>query len=166
MVEDFSYICCRVCGGEIPLDAQTCPLCSSRQQIETRIWSSLMIIALALVGFVGIVFLGILSARAIPEFACFRSNTCNAIALKNIRGAKSGLENYFSRNGRYPDTLGQIMFTPEEGVTVTLSKVSDRNYLLLGRHERGDREYLAVSGKDGIFSREKNQPGLQFVAVK
>jgi predicted nucleic acid-binding Zn ribbon protein len=105
---EFSFKYCRVCGGDIELDAQTCPLCSSRQQVVKNYFSIGFIICLAIVSLIAIIFLGIVSARAIPQFIRFRSHTCNAIAVKNVKVAQSQLEAYYSHKGRYPNTLDHI----------------------------------------------------------
>jgi RNA polymerase subunit RPABC4/transcription elongation factor Spt4 len=107
-MSEFSFKYCRVCGGDIDLDAQTCPLCSSRQQVEKNFFSIGFIIFLAIVSFIAIIFLGIVSARAIPHFISFQTNTRNAIAMNSVRVTQSRLEEYYSRKGCYPDTLDHI----------------------------------------------------------
>jgi RNA polymerase subunit RPABC4/transcription elongation factor Spt4 len=102
---EFSFKYCRVCGGDIELDAQTCPLCSSRQEVVKNYFSIGFIIFLAIAAFIAIILLGIASARAIPQFIRFRTNTSNAIAVKSVRVAQSRLEEHTSCNGRYPNTL-------------------------------------------------------------
>lgn len=166
MMGEFAFKCCRICGGDITIDAQICPLCSSRQQPEKRFCSSGLIIALAGLGFIGIMLLGIMSAHAIQQFVCFRTDTCNAAALKNVKAAKVGLDKYFVRNGRFPDTLDQIFFKPDDGVTVTLIKTADsKSYDLVSFHTQGNKEYLAESENMGIFYRKRNKPGLRYFVV-
>lgn len=155
MVVGFAFKCCRICGGDIDLNEQTCPLCSSRQQPEKRFCSTGLIIVLALLGFFGIMLLGIMSAQAIQQIITVRTNTCNTTALNTIRSAKIGVAKYFARNNRFPETLDQIYFKPEDGVTLTLNTSADSSYRLVSFHAKGDKEYLAVSGKMEISYKER-----------
>lgn len=155
MMGEFAYKYCRICGGDITIDAEICPLCSSRQQPEKRFISTGLIIALACMGFFGIMLLGVMSAHAIQQFICFRTTTCNAAALKNAEAAKVGLDQYFARNDRYPESLDQILFKPDDGVSVTFNKVSDKSYRLASFHKQGDKEFLAVSGITRIYCKKK-----------
>lgn len=166
MMNGFAFKCCRICGGDITTDAQICPLCSSLQQPEIKSCSTRLIIALAGLGFIGITLLGIMSAHAIQHFVSLRINTCNAVALKNIKAAIVGLDKFFAQNGRFPDTLDQILFRADDGVTVTLTETSDsRKYRLVSFHAQGDEEYLAMSGKIRIFYTKRNKPGYGYFVV-
>jgi hypothetical protein len=166
MLAEYAFTCCRVCGGDINLDAEICPICGSQQQVKNMASYTLQIIGLAVLGFFGITLLGIMSAYAIPKLIIIRTNTCNAIALRNVTTAKAGLEMFRSRNGRFPETLDTISFAPDDGVTVTLLNTSVGNYRLVGFHKRGDREYSTVSDTASIFTRERNRPGSRYVLVE
>lgn len=159
------YKCCRICGGEITIDAEICPLCSSRQQPAKRVISTGLIIALAGLGFFGIMLLGIMSAHAIEQFICFRTTTCNAVALKNVKTAKVGLDRYFARNGRYPETLEQIFFEADDGVTVTFNKVADKSYRLVSFHKQGDKVFWAVSGKMRVYCKKRSRSPFRYVMM-
>jgi len=166
MMVSFAFKCCRVCGGDIDLEVDICTLCGSRQRVEKRFGSNGLLIVLAALGFFGIMLLGIMSARAIPQFISIESKNCNAAALESVNSAKSGMEMYYSMNGRYPDTLAQIFFKPEDGVTVTLKISSDKSNVLVGLHERGDKEYLVIPGKAAIYCRDRHRQGARFVPVE
>ncbi len=71
MVVEFALKFCRICGGDIDVDEQTCGLCNSRQQPEKRFCSTGLIIVLVLLGFFGIMLLGIMSAHAIQQISVF-----------------------------------------------------------------------------------------------
>ena len=101
---DFSFKYCRVCSGDIKLDAKICPLCSSRQQIVKNNFSNRFIIFLAIVSYIAIIFFGIMSARAIPHFISFETTTDNAIALKSAKISQRRP----AQKGRYPDTLDHV----------------------------------------------------------
>jgi hypothetical protein len=165
MMGEFVYKCCRICGSDITIEAEICPLCSSRQQPEKRVISTGLIIALAGFGFFGVMLLGIISAHAIQQFICFRTTTCNAAALNNLKAAKVGLDQYFARNGRYPETLDQIFFKHDDGVSVTFNKVADKTYRLVSFHKQGDREFLAISGKMGMYSKNWSESSFRYVMV-
>lgn len=165
MTGEFTYKSCRICGGDINIDTQICPLCSSRQKPGKRLSSTGLILALAGLGFFGIMLLGIMSAHAIQQIICSRTNSCNVAAVKNVIAAKIGLDRYFARNGQFPEKLDQIFFKPDNDVTVTLNKTAGRSYSLVSFHAQGDKEYLAVSGKTGIYFKERNQPGSRYFLV-
>ena len=165
MIGEFALKSCRLCGGDINISAQICPLCSSRQKPEKKLRSTGLIIALAGLGFFGIMLLGIMSAHAIQQIICSRTNDCNVAAVKNVTAAKIGLDRYFAQNGQFPQSLDQIFFKPEKDVTVDFNKTAGRSYRLVSFHAQGDKEYLAVSGKTGIYVKERNQPGSRYFRV-
>ncbi|MRR05787.1 MAG: hypothetical protein EG828_02415 [Deltaproteobacteria bacterium] len=105
---EFSFKYCRVCGGDIELDARICPLCSSRQQVVTNNFSIGFIIFLVIVSFIVIIFFGIMSARAIPHFIRVQTTTSNEIALKSVKISRRWLKEYSSHKGRCPDTPDHI----------------------------------------------------------
>jgi hypothetical protein len=166
MVVDFALRFCRICGGDIDVEEQTCPLCNSRQQPDKRLCSTGLIIVLALLGFFGIMFLGIISAHAIQQILSVRTNTNNTTALNTISSAKIGVDKYFARNGQFPKTLDQIYLKPEDGVTLTLNTSADSSYRLVSFHTKGNKEYLAVSGKVKIYYKERKQTGLRYPLVQ
>ena len=165
MTGEFTYKSCRICGGDINIDALICSLCSTRQKPENRFNSTGLLITLAGLGFFGIMLLGIMSAHAIQQIICSRTNDCNVAAEKNVKAAKIGLDRYFAQNGQFPDTFDQIFFKPDNDVTVALNKTADRSYWLVSFHAQGDKEYLAVSGKSGIYFKERSQPGSRYFLV-
>jgi hypothetical protein len=156
MTEDYSFKTCRICGGDITIDAEICPLCSSRQKETKSSLSTGIIIFLSLIGFIGISFLGIMSSHAIQQIISVRTSYSNRLALKNVQEAKSVVENYFSGKGCLPDTLAQSNFEPDKDVTIHLQKISVGRYSLVGFHSQGDMEYLAVSGKNRIYCKKRN----------
>ncbi|RQW82784.1 MAG: hypothetical protein EHM79_17555 [Geobacter sp.] len=166
MTGEFTYKSCRICGGDITIDDQICPLCSSRQKPGKRLSPTGLNITLAGLGFFGIMLLGIMSAHAIQQIICSRTNDCNVAAVKNVKAAKTGLDRYFAQNGQFPETLGQIFFKPDNDVTVALNKTAGRSYRLVSFHAQGDKEYLAVSGKAEIYFKGRNQPGSQYFPLK
>lgn len=159
MLAEFALKCCRICGADIHSDVETCPLCSGRQQPGKKPCSTTVIIIFALLGFLCITLLGIMSAHAIQQVICNRTNTCNEKAERNVSLAKIALDNYIACQGQIPENLGQIPFQAEEGVRVVLQKTSGKSYRLISFHAQGDREYLVFSEKNTIYCQKKRQPG-------
>jgi len=163
MMAEFALKSCRVCGGDIHIDAETCPLCSSRQHPEKKPCSTIIIIIFALIGFSCITLLGIMSAHAIQQVIYSRTSSSNDKALQNISRAKITVDNYITHHGRIPGNLGQTTFQADEGVVVTLQKSSGESYRLISFHDQGDREYLFFSENDALYCQKKGQPGLHYV---
>jgi hypothetical protein len=157
MMAEFASKSCRICGGYITTDAEICPLCCSRQHPEKNFFSTGLIIPLAGLGFFGVMLLGIMSAHAIQHLIHYRTSTCNAAALKNVKAAKGAVDHYIAHNARNPETLEQLNFKPDDGVTVSLTKNSDSSYTLVSFHKQGDEEFLAVSGTNRYFCKKRNQ---------
>jgi hypothetical protein len=95
-----------------------------------------------------------------------RTSTCNALALKNFKAAKGALDHYIARNARYPETLEQLNFKPDDGVTVSIKKDSDNSYTLVSFHKKGDVEFLAVSGTNRYYSKKRNQSFFHIHPIK
>lgn len=68
MKPEFAFRRCRICGGDIKLDVLTCPICGSGQHVVKKLGSTAIMVILAVLGFLVIIFFGILSAFAIPRF--------------------------------------------------------------------------------------------------
>jgi hypothetical protein len=160
MMEAFSFKSCRICGSDIHIDAQVCPLCSSRQQPK-KIYSMGVILTLAVLGFLGILILGVISAHAIQQFISIRTNTSNGLALHDIKTAKMCVNSYIAREGRLPENLAVTSFTPGNEVTVILQKVRDRNFRLRCFHADGDKEYLSDSWDMAIYYKQRKQSGFR-----
>ncbi|MRR55499.1 MAG: hypothetical protein EG822_13495 [Deltaproteobacteria bacterium] len=142
------------------MDMEICPLCSSRQHPDKKPYFTTVIIVFALLGFLCITLLGIMSANAIQQTLCSRTDFSNEKALLNVSRAKKAVDNYIAHHEEIPVNLGQISFQADEGVMVILQKTSEKNYRLIGSHERGDRRYFVFSEKETIYSQKKRHPGL------
>jgi len=158
MMAEFALKCCRVCGSDIHIDVETCPLCSSRQHPDKKPCSTTVIIVFALLGFLCITLLGIMSAHAIQQAICSRTDFSNEKAKQNVSLAKTAVENYIAHHGRIPANLGQISFQADEGVMVILQKTSEERYRLISTHDQGDRNYLVFSDKNTIDCQKKDNP--------
>ncbi len=156
MMVEYSFKYCRICGGDISIDAEICPHCSSRQQPGKTFCSTGIIIVLALIGFFGITLLGIMSAHAIQHLMYVRTSSFNRLALNNIQAAQKSVENYVLHSGSYPKNLAQTSFTPDKGVTVDLREDSAGSYSLVGFHKQGNMVYLIIAGNSTIYYKKKN----------
>lgn len=166
MIAEFEFKECRICGGDIQINAETCPLCSSRQRSDKIIYSTKVLLFFAVLGFICIMFLGIMSAHAIQQFICKRTTTCNEQAILHVTRAKISVENYVARYGRVPENLTQVTFQAEDGVSVILQKAPGNRYRLISFHDQGDNKYFAFSGNEVIFFQKKGQPTLHSMPNK
>jgi hypothetical protein len=159
MMAEFALKCCRVCGSDINIDAETCPLCSSRQHPK-KPCSLTVIIVFALLGFLCITLLGIMSAHAIQQAISSRTDFSNEIAIQNVSLAKIAVDNYVAHYGRIPVNLDNITFQADDDVMIILQNTSAKSYRLISSHEQGDKEYLVFSGKNTMYCQKKGTPGL------
>ncbi|HOP41510.1 MAG TPA: hypothetical protein PLI53_10760 [Geobacteraceae bacterium] len=94
MTLEYAFKRCRVCGGDIKPDIVTCPYCGTCQQAEMRLGSTALMVVLAVLGFLVIIFFGILSAFAIPRFiginteavaAFVQGNSCSCSSVSEVK---------------------------------------------------------------------------------
>lgn len=163
MMAEFAAKCCRVCGGDIHIDTVICPLCSSRQHPQKKPCSTTVIIVFALLGFLCITLLGIMSAHAIQQVICNCTDFSNEKAMQNVSLAKIAVDNYVTQYGRIPLDLGQTYFQANDGVSVVLEKTSAESYRLISSHDQGDREYLVFSGNNTMYCQKKGIPGIHYI---
>lgn len=161
MMDEFALKCCRVCGSDIHIDTETCPMCSSSQRPEKKPFSTIIIIVFALLGFLCITLLGIMSAHAIQQVIYHRMNSSNEMALRNLSRAKIALDDYVAHHGRIPENLGEISYRSDEGVLIVLQKTSAKSYRLISSHDLGDREYFVSSKNNTMYYQKTRQSGAR-----
>jgi len=165
-MEEHSIRYCRICGSDILVSEEICPKCGGSQTLLRRGPSTVWIIALIAAGFIGIILLGIVSAVVLPWLVSFRANDRDTSAYKNIVTAKKALDSYFVTNGAYPDTLEQLCFKADEGISVNMIKTGDRMCTLIAVHVNGSKEFAACCRVPDIFRRNSNTPESKFLAVR
>ncbi len=165
-MDEISIHYCRICGSDILQSDEICPRCGSIQSVKRDGLGPGWVILFAMVGFLGIAILGIVSARAIPQLTSGVDNAYDKSALYSISAAKRALDGYIRRNGVCPDSLRQISFRPDEGVSVELLRTGDGACTMIASHRNGQTEYAVSSGGEKIYQRSKTAPESRFVAVE
>jgi len=157
---------CRICGSDILVSDEFCAKCGGNQTLRSKGSSTSRVVLLVVAGLFGTILLGIVSAVALPRLASGRTKDCNTVAYRNIVSAKQAMDRYFLSTGAYPDTVEQMRFKSDEGVSVNLIKAGDRMCTLVVMHVNGSKEYVACSGESDIYCRNRNVPESQFMAVR
>lgn len=165
-MEVLSIRYCRICGSDMAQEEDICVKCGGVQIGRHKKPSTGLLILLLVSGFILVVMLGIVSAISIPRLSAARACDCNAVALRNAAGVKKAAESFFSRNGVYPDTVAQLDFKADEGVSVNLVKTGERSCTLVVAHVDGSGEFVACPGDERIFFRARSHPGDGFVPVR
>jgi type IV pilus assembly protein PilA len=114
----------------------------------------------------GIFFLGILSAIAIPQFHSYRIKAYNATAITELRNAKTSVDNYYVEHRVYPDTLEQANYKKPEKVDVHFSELQADKYTIVSLHQNGDKEYAARSDSSSLLYRSKKDEAGEFVPIE
>ncbi len=123
-------------------------------------------IALVLVPLFGIVFIGIVAAVAIPQFASYRMKSYNATAITELRNVKTSVESYYAEHGVYPDSLEQINCPRNKDVDVHFSEIAPNKYTIVAAHLHGDKEYATKSDTPDLLCRSNKEKDSEFVPMK
>lgn len=67
-----------------------------------------------------VVIIGVLAAVAIPKFASSKGKAYTATLKADLRNLATAQEAYFYENTTYTMNLGQVNFTPSQGVIVNM----------------------------------------------
>jgi type IV pilus assembly protein PilA len=76
-----------------------------------------------------IAIIGILAAIALPQFAGYRAQAACAAVESDVRNAAAAAYAFNSVEGAYPTSVAELeganLFSPTDGVTITLGLVGD-----------------------------------------
>lgn len=102
-----------------------------------------------------LIFIGIMAAIAINEFAAFRTRSINAAAEADLRVAVTAQEAYFLEHKRYSDSIealiGDVYGLYLSGdVRVDVQCLDGKNYVIVAYHESGTKKYM-VRGPNGTI---------------
>jgi len=157
---------CRFCGGDVLVSVEFCPKCGGNQPLRSTGPVNGRLVLLVAAGLFGIILLGIAGAVALPRLASGRTRECNTVTYGNVVSAKQAMDSYFLSTGVYPDTVEQLRFKADEGVSVNLIKTGELMFTLVVVHVNGTKEFAACSGETDIYCRNRTVPGSKFLAVR
>ena len=155
---------CQSCGESVPATATICSKCNTAQPGLRKSNNTVaIVVAVALVLFVGVGFVGILAAIAIPQFSSYRVKSYDSAAQSDLRNIKTALESYLADNQQYPSSLSEITYTPSKDVEVVVRKLEPDHYVIITGHKKGSTWYLADSTESGISSAPMGDENSEFL---
>jgi TM2 domain-containing membrane protein YozV len=115
-------------------------------------------IVLALVlPLVGVFFIGMLAAIAIPQFAMYRARAYDSTARSNLEACVSQAEAYYAQNQGYPTHAGQINCGFTNDVAVLYLSLGPEDYQIIAFHKNGQNAYLAEGGSTEIGQNSRQE---------
>ena len=110
--------------------------------------------------------IGILAAISIPQFASYRMRANNASALSDLSNARASCEAYYNANQRYPKTLAETGFKPTNNVQVTYDQADSKSYIIVAKHNQGDKLYKTTSDSADVLVSNANDLGGHHVPLR
>ena len=107
--------------------------------------SGVGLILAIVVPMVGIAFIGILAAIAIPQFATYRQKTFNSAAMSDLKNCTTETEAYYANYHTYPTQSGQMTCGAADGVAVYYRSLGTDEFQIITFHKNGDTAYLIGS---------------------
>jgi len=102
-----------------------------------------------------VVIIGILAAIAIPKFSATREKAYFAAMKSDLKNLASQQEIYYSDAYAYTSSANDLGFVSSEGVTVSLSNVSNTGWAATATHSA-----LATTEGCGIYYGNASAPAL------
>jgi type IV pilus assembly protein PilA len=68
-----------------------------------------------------VAIIGILAAIAIPQFAAYRNQSFCSRVESDVKNAMTAAEAYYVENEAYPGAIGDVDFTPSDGVDIAFA---------------------------------------------
>ncbi len=130
---------CRKCGTQLTEGATFCAKCGflvagapppAKEKMSPVVWVVISIAGL----FVGVIFVGILAAIAIPKFTNTKQKAYVASMKSDLRDLATAEEAYYGQHQRYSSDLGAVAFTPSANVTVTVTSASREGWAARTNH--------------------------------
>jgi len=116
---------CPECGAIIPKGADACPDCGTRLRVPPiartgggggTVLKGCLIAAV--VGFFGVIVIGIIAAIAIPKFANTKQKAYVAEMKTDLRNLQTAEEEYRTTHGAYQPNVAALGFTFSSGVSL------------------------------------------------
>lgn len=119
--------------------------------------SAVALILAIVLPMVGIAFIGILAAIAIPQFASYRQKAFNAAAMSDLKNCRMQTESYYTDYQTYPTQSGQMACGAGEGVAVYYRSLGPDNFQIITFHKNGDEAYLTGSEDTEIATASRTE---------
>lgn len=157
---------CQSCGEKLPLVAAVCSKCNAPQPVTKKSNNTVaIVVALCLVLFVGVGFIGILAAIAIPQFSSYRVKGYDSAAQSDLKNIKTGLESYYADHGYYPTSISDATYTPSKDVEVVAERLDPKGYIIVTGHKSGTKWYMANSDETKIYYAPKGDEKAEYLPM-
>lgn len=107
--------------------------------------SGVGLILAIVVPMVGIAFIGILAAIAIPQFASYRQKAFNSAAMSDLKNCLTQTQSYYADYQTYPTQSGQMTCGAADGVAVYYRSLGPEDFQIITFHQKGNEAYLMSS---------------------
>jgi len=109
--------------------------------------SSAAIVLAVVAPIIAVVFIGILAAIAIPQFAAYRSRAYSAAARSDLMACQAEVMSYYTNNQSYPTDPGQLQCRTSNNIALYYLAFGAEEYQLISFHPQGLTAFL-VSNSD------------------
>lgn len=100
-----------------------------------------------------IAIIGLLAVIALPQFNAYRSRAIDAQLKSDLRNAAVAIESYFAEKSVYPASVAEIQdFQPTDGVTLTLTIVTPKSYLITAAKPGGTQPSFTFNSSTGAIN--------------
>jgi len=126
---------------------------TSSERIQEKYSLTLPTLAKSVGLAVTLVYIGIVAAIVIPEFAAFHTRAYNVAAEADVRNAVTAQEAYFLEHKRYSASIEALIgdvygLYLSRNVRVDVQCLDGKNYVIVAYHESGTKKYM-VRGPNG-----------------
>lgn len=119
-------------------------------------------IAIVLVPLIGIAVIGVLAAIAIPQFAEYKMKSFNAVAIAELKKAKTSVDTYYAEHKAYPESLEQANYTKPQDMDVHFDERSVDKYTIVATHAKGNKEFAVKSDVPELLYRLNKERDREF----
>lgn len=125
--------------------------------------TAMIVVIIVIVAFVGIAFLGIVAAIAIPNFMTAKERSTQRRTMSDIRWLATAVEAYATDHNQYPKAATveelQPLLTPTYSKSLPLKDAwnHDLRYEAWSRQGEYDSYAVGSAGKDGLWEHETLQ---------
>lgn len=102
-----------------------------------------------------IAIIGLLAVIAIPQFISYRSRSIDAQMKSDLRNAAVAIESYFTKYSVYPSSMDALQgfgFQATNGVTLTLTIVSQNSYTITAAKSGGTQASFTFNSAGGVIN--------------
>ncbi len=106
---------------------------------------------------VGIAFIGILAAIAIPQFASYRQKSYNSSAMSDLKNCLTQTQSYYADYQTYPTQSGQMTCGAADGVAVYYRSLGPEDFQIITFHKNGNDAYLMSSEDTEVATTSRTE---------